>query len=88
MLAHFYNSSSRAGREVVMTYKDTDFATGSGLVDIEAGQLTEKASFVWQTDDVMDWGLLVLPQPAQLQVSGPHPPSVDRRRLQEWQPAS
>jgi alpha-L-fucosidase len=55
MLAHFYNSSSRAGREVVMTYKDTDFATGSGLIDIEAGQLTEKASFVWQTDDVMDW---------------------------------
>jgi alpha-L-fucosidase len=55
MLAHFYNSSSRAGREVVMTYKDTDFATGSGLIDIEAGQLTDKASFVWQTDDVMDW---------------------------------
>jgi alpha-L-fucosidase len=55
MLAHYYNSSSRAGREVVMTYKDTDFATGSGLIDIEAGQLTEKASFVWQTDDVMDW---------------------------------
>jgi len=55
MLAHFYNSSSRAGREVVMTYKDTDFAIGSGLLDIEAGQLTEKASFVWQTDDVMDW---------------------------------
>lgn len=55
MLAHYYNASKRAGREVVMTYKDTDFATNSGLIDIEAGQLTEKASFVWQTDDVLDW---------------------------------
>jgi len=55
MLAHYYNTASSAGRDVVMTYKDNDFATGSGQVDIEAGQLTEKASFVWQTDDVMDW---------------------------------
>jgi alpha-L-fucosidase len=55
MLTNFYNASTRAGREVVMTYKDSDFATGSGLIDIEAGQLTDKASFVWQTDDVMDW---------------------------------
>lgn len=55
MLAHYYNTAASAGREVVMTYKDNDFATGSGQVDIEAGQLTEKASFVWQTDDVLDW---------------------------------
>jgi alpha-L-fucosidase len=38
-----------------MTYKEKDFAPGSGQIDIEAGQLGEKASFVWQTDDVMDW---------------------------------
>jgi len=25
------------------------------VLDIEAGQLTEKASFVWQTDDELDW---------------------------------
>ena len=34
----------------VMTYKDNDFATNSGIIDIEAGQLTEKAGFVWQTE--------------------------------------
>ncbi|MDR3774163.1 MAG: alpha-L-fucosidase [Terracidiphilus sp.] len=55
MLAHYYNSGRAAAREVVMTYKEKDFATGSGQIDIEAGQLGEKASFVWQTDDVMDW---------------------------------
>jgi len=55
MLAHFYNASHRDGREVVMTYKEKDFAEGSGQIDIEAGQLGEKASFVWQTDDVLDW---------------------------------
>jgi len=55
MLAHYYNASARAGRQTVMTYKDKDFATGSGQIDVEAGQLTETASFVWQTDDVLDW---------------------------------
>ena len=55
MLAHYYNASKSVGREAVMTYKDNDFATHCGLIDIEAGQLTDKASFVWQTDDVLDW---------------------------------
>ena len=55
MLAHYYNSSHSVGRDVVMTYKEHDFAEGSGQLDIEAGQLGEKASFVWQSDDVMDW---------------------------------
>lgn len=55
MLAHYYNSSTRAGREVTITYKESDFAKGSGLPDFEAGQLAEKASFIWQTDDLMDW---------------------------------
>lgn len=51
MMAHYYNSKP----DVVLTYKEKDFAEGSGLIDIEAGQLTDKASFVWQTDDVIDW---------------------------------
>jgi alpha-L-fucosidase len=55
MLAHYYNTAYHAGREVTITYKENDFAKGSGLLDFEAGQLAEKASFVWQTDDVMDW---------------------------------
>jgi len=55
MMAHYYNASAAAGRDVVLTYKEQDFALGSGQIDIEAGQLTDKASFVWQTDDVLDW---------------------------------
>jgi alpha-L-fucosidase len=55
MLAHFYNATHGAGHQVVMTYKEHDFAMSSGVLDIEAGQLTEKASFVWQTDDELDW---------------------------------
>jgi alpha-L-fucosidase len=55
MLAHYYNSAHRDGREAIMTYKENDFALGSGQLDIEAGQLGEKASFVWQTDDKMEW---------------------------------
>lgn len=55
MLAHFYNSAHSAGREAVMTFKEKDFAVGSGLLDIEAGQLGEKTNFVWQTDDKVEW---------------------------------
>ena len=55
MLAHYYNSAQRGGREAVMTYKEKDFALGSGQLDIEAGQLGEKTSFVWQTDDKLEW---------------------------------
>ncbi len=51
MMAHFYN----CGDDRVLTYKDKDFAVGSGLIDIEAGQLTDKAAYAWQTDDVLDW---------------------------------
>jgi alpha-L-fucosidase len=54
-LAHYYNTSHNMGREVVMTYKEQDFAVGSGQVDIEAGQLDQTASFVWQADNVLDW---------------------------------
>jgi alpha-L-fucosidase len=54
-LAHYYNASHAVGRDVVMTYKEKDFADGSGQIDIEAGQLGEKVSFIWQTDDRMDW---------------------------------
>lgn len=55
MLAHYYNSAHHDGREAVMTYKEKDFALGSGQFDIEAGQLGEKTSFVWQTDDKLEW---------------------------------
>lgn len=55
MLAHYYNSSHRDKREAVMTYKEKDFALGSGQLGIEAGQLGDKADYVWQTDDKLEW---------------------------------
>jgi alpha-L-fucosidase len=55
MLAYYYNASEKTGREVTITYKETDFARGSGLPDCEAGQLADKADYAWQTDDVLDW---------------------------------
>jgi alpha-L-fucosidase len=55
MLAHYYNAAHQLGREVIITFKENDFAKGAGLPDFEAGQLAEKAAFEWQTDDVLDW---------------------------------
>jgi len=55
MLAHYYNTSATLGRETIITYKENDFVSGTGLPDHEAGQLADKASFAWQTDDVLDW---------------------------------
>jgi alpha-L-fucosidase len=55
MLEHYYNSSHRDKREAVMTYKEKDFALGSGQLGIEAGQLGDKADYVWQTDDKLEW---------------------------------
>ena len=55
MLSHFYKRAAEQKREVVMTFKFEDFAKGTGVKDIEAGQLSKIADYVWQTDDLMDW---------------------------------
>ena len=54
-LAYFYNQAQKKGREVVMTYKNEDFAKGSGVVDLECGRMADITPFKWQTDDDMDW---------------------------------
>jgi alpha-L-fucosidase len=54
-LAYFYNQAQKEGREVVMTYKNEDFAKGSGVVDLECGRMADITPFKWQTDDDMDW---------------------------------
>ena len=55
MLAHFYNSSNRAGREVGHDLQGQRFRHRL-WPDRHRGRATDrKASFVWQTDDVMDW---------------------------------
>ena len=54
-LAYYYNQAQAKGREVVMTYKNEDFATGAGVIDLECGRMAAATPCKWQTDDVMDW---------------------------------
>jgi len=54
-LAHYYNEAHRQHREVVMTYKQEDFAKGSGVLDIEQGRMAGTTDDVWQNDDTIDW---------------------------------
>jgi alpha-L-fucosidase len=55
MLSHYYEQAAKTGREVVMTYKNNDFPTGAGVVDLECGRMASITPYKWQTDDVMDW---------------------------------
>lgn len=48
--AHYYNQAARLGREVIINYKEEDFAPGAGVWDIERGQLDELREDFWQTD--------------------------------------
>jgi alpha-L-fucosidase len=54
-LSHLYRAAAMRKQQVVMTYKNSDFPRGAAVYDCEAGQLADKAAFVWQTDDLMDW---------------------------------
>ena len=54
-LAYYYNQAQAQGREVVMTYKNEDFATGAGVIDLECGRMAAATPYKWQTDDLMDW---------------------------------
>jgi len=54
-LAYYYNQAHAQGREVVMTYKNEDFAKGAGIIDLECGRMASATPYKWQTDDVMDW---------------------------------
>ncbi|MFC5527495.1 alpha-L-fucosidase [Rhodanobacter ginsengisoli] len=58
MLAYYYNEgATRAG--VVVNYKLGDFPTGSGVLDIERGQLAGIQARHWQTDTSLSdksWG--------------------------------
>lgn len=48
--AHYYNAADRWGKEVVINYKEDDFAPGTGVWDIERGQLDNIRRDFWQTD--------------------------------------
>jgi alpha-L-fucosidase len=62
LMAYYYNSAARQGREVVITFKDCDFAPGTGVQDFELGRLNALAHHDWITDSTVDdgqgWGYL------------------------------
>jgi alpha-L-fucosidase len=54
-LADFYNRGLEKGKDVVVTYKFTDLAVGSAVLDLERSRMSEKKEFTWLTDDSIDW---------------------------------
>jgi len=62
LMAYYYNTSARKGREVAITFKDSGFAPGTGVQDFELGRLNALAHHDWITDSTVDdgqgWGYL------------------------------
>lgn len=54
-LSYYYNAGLQQNREVVATYKFTDFQPGSAVLDLERARMSESKSFPWLTDDSIDW---------------------------------
>jgi len=54
-LSYYYNKALAWNRDVAITYKNKDFATGSGVVDLERGRMAGLTTFPWLNDDSMDW---------------------------------
>ncbi|MDC0584171.1 alpha-L-fucosidase [Bacteroidales bacterium] len=54
-LANYYNKGQEWGKDVVCTYKFTDMAEGSAVLDLERSRMSEKKDFTWLTDDSIDW---------------------------------
>jgi len=55
-LSHYYNSALAWNRDVVATYKHTDFHKGAGILDLERSRMSEGTDFPWLVDDSIDWG--------------------------------
>ncbi len=55
MVAHFYNKGIEWGKDVTLTYKNEDLATGAGVLDLERGRMDEKTDYPWLTDDSYPW---------------------------------
>ncbi len=50
MAAHFYNVSTKAGREYVLTFKRPDMPLGTGTVDLERSRMPDIYPEPWLTD--------------------------------------
>jgi len=59
-LAYYYNHADENGKEVVVTYKGHDLVPGSGVRDLELGQMPHLTYNEWITDNSVDdrgaWG--------------------------------
>ncbi len=53
-LADYYNKEQEWGRELAVTYKGHDFATGCALIDYERGRMDELTYYDWITDTSVD----------------------------------
>ena len=40
---------------MIITYKNKDFAEGSGVIDLERGRMSTLTAFPWLNDDSIDW---------------------------------
>lgn len=70
-LANYYNKGQEWGKDVVCTYKFTDMAVGSAVLDLERSRMSEKKDFTWLTDDSIDWA-------AWCDISNPEYKTVNR----------
>lgn len=54
-LEYYYEAAQRAGKQVVVTYKQEDFHEGCAIRDVECSRYEDITDFPWQTDDKTDW---------------------------------
>jgi len=59
-LAYYYNHADKKGKEVMVTYKGHDLVPGTGIRDLELGQMPHLTYNEWITDNSVDdrgaWG--------------------------------
>jgi alpha-L-fucosidase len=59
-LAYYYNDADEKVKEVVVTYKGHDIVPGTGIRDLELGQMPHLTYYEWITDNSVDdrgaWG--------------------------------
>ncbi|MFC1763310.1 alpha-L-fucosidase, partial [Planctomycetota bacterium] len=54
-LSHYYNQATVWDREVITTYKGTEFKEGAGILDLERARMRDMKPFPWLVDDSIDW---------------------------------
>lgn len=54
-LSYYYNAAEKQDREVLVTYKNADFAVGSAVLNLERARMSDTRDFPWLTDTSVDW---------------------------------